>query len=199
LEDCHPVQKRFVNCGIDLRIKDITQKDIGVPTIMASSSELTSNPEEGHFVYGYGTHPDARIALVRAITEVSQQRVFTTQALITYNNNNLKKDMSRGIMETYKRKWQFMASSSFFLPENKKNVKKFSEIKTYINEDILDDIKLILDRLKQSGLKKVIVVDLTNPDVGRIPVVRVVVPGLETFALSSSIMGRRAKEHFKRK
>jgi thioglycine synthase len=205
VDDYEPVRqlvKRFVNCGIDLRIKDITQKDIGIPTIMASSSELTSNPEEGHFVYGYGTHPDARIALIRAITEVSQQRVFTTQVLIKHNNS-LKKDMSGGIKKAYKRKWQFIASSppssSLLLPEKKQNVKKFSEIKTYVNEDILDDIKLILSRLKQSGLKKVIVVDLTNPDIGRIPVVRAIVPGLETFALSSSIMGRRAKERFKKK
>ena len=91
-----------------------------------------------------------------------------------------------------------MASLSPFLRENKKNVKKFSEIKAYVNEDILDDIKLILSRLKQSGLKRAIVVDLTNPSIG-IPVVRVIVPGLETFALSSSIMGRRAKEHFKKR
>jgi thioglycine synthase len=199
VDQCEPVRqlvKRFVNCGIDLRIKDITQKDISIPTFMASSTELTGSPEQGHFVYGYGTHPDARIALIRAITEVSQQRVFTTQVLIE-DNNSLKKDMSRGIMETYKHKWQFMASSSPFLSEKKKkNVKKLSEIKTYVNEDILDDIKLILSRLKQSGLKRAIVIDLTNPSIG-IPVVRVIVPGLETFALSSSIMGKRAKEHFK--
>ena len=66
-----------------------------------------------------------------------------------------------------------------------------------MNKDILDDIKLILNRLKKAGLKRAIIVDLTNPNVG-IPVVRAIVPGLETFEVTKSIMGRRAKKHFKR-
>jgi ribosomal protein S12 methylthiotransferase accessory factor YcaO len=73
---------------------------------------------------------------------------------------------------------------------------KFSEIKTYINEDILDDIKLVLDRLKQAGLKTAIIVTLTNDDIG-IPVVRAIVPGLETFKFTKSIIGYRARKYFK--
>ena len=45
-------------------------------------------------------------------------------------------------------------------------------------------------------LKRAIVVDLTNPDIG-IPVVRALVPGLETFEVTESIMGRRAREHYR--
>ena len=70
-------------------------------------------------------------------------------------------------------------------------------MRTYVNEDILDDINLILRKLKDGGLKRVIIVDLTNPNIG-IPVVRVIVPGLETFEVTKSVMGRRAKEHFKK-
>jgi ribosomal protein S12 methylthiotransferase accessory factor len=66
-----------------------------------------------------------------------------------------------------------------------------------MNEDILDDINLILYSLKNVGLKRTIIVDLTNPNIG-IPVVRAIVPGLETFEVTKSIMGRRAKEYFKR-
>jgi ribosomal protein S12 methylthiotransferase accessory factor len=73
---------------------------------------------------------------------------------------------------------------------------KFSEIKTYINEDILDDIKIILDCLKTAGLKRAIIVTLTNDDIG-IPVVRAIVPGLETFKFTKSIMGYRARKYFK--
>ena len=57
--------------------------------------------------------------------------------------------------------------------------------------------------LKNAGLKRAIIVDLTNPNVG-IPVVRAIVPGLETFEVaklfmgSESFMGRRAKKHFMR-
>jgi thioglycine synthase len=79
----------------------------------------------------------------------------------------------------------------------------FSEIKTYVNKDILDDIKLILALLKKAGLKRAIIVDLTNPNVG-IPVVRAVVPGLETFEVArlftntELLMGRRAKTYFRK-
>ena len=74
---------------------------------------------------------------------------------------------------------------------------RFSEIKTYINEDILDDIKLILNRLEQAGLRTAIIVTLTNDYIG-IPVVRAIVPGLETFKFTKSIMGHRARKYFKR-
>lgn len=81
------------------------------------------------------------------------------------------------------------------------NTIRFSEIETYINKDILDDIKLILNGLRHAGLKRAIIVDLTSPNLG-IPVVRAIVPGLETYEVAKlfmgteSFMGRRAKKHF---
>src|ERR687890_1063679 len=153
----------------------------------------------GYFAKGYGTHPDARIALIRAITEVSQTRVGNIQGA----RDDLKKITYKENDEIYKRKWQFMPSSSLSLTQNNPKVKKFSEIKTYQNDDILDDINLILSQLKRAGLRRAILVDLTNSDLG-IPVVKAIVPGLETFEVaklfmgSESVMGERAKEHFRR-
>ena len=72
---------------------------------------------------------------------------------------------------------------------------KFSQVKTFFNEDILDDIKLILSRLKGVGLSEAVIVDLTNPDI-RVPVVRAIVPGLETFKITKSVMGLRARACF---
>ncbi len=43
-------------------------------------------------------------------------------------------------------------------------------------DDIRDDIMEIIDRLRQVGLGKVIVYDLTRKELG-VPVVRVIVPG----------------------
>ena len=82
--------------------------------------------------------------------------------------------------------------------KNSNDIVKFSEIKTYVHNDILDDIKLILSSLKRAGLNRAIIVELTNPQIG-IPVVRAIVPGLETFSVSYSIMGRRAREYFRKK
>ena len=188
--------ERFRHAGIPLLIKNITQKDIGIPTFVASSIEWISH-NYGYFAKGYGTNPDARIALIRAITEVSQTRAVNIQGA----RDDLKKIQYKENDEIYKRKWQFMPTSSSSIRKNTCKTIKFSKIKTYLNKDILDDIKLILNSLKKARLKRAIVVDLTNPRVG-IPVVRVIVPGLETFEVaklfmrSESFMGIRAQKAF---
>ncbi|HZD83456.1 MAG TPA: YcaO-like family protein, partial [Nitrososphaeraceae archaeon] len=184
---------RFSDIGIPLYIKDITQKDIGIPTFVASSIEWITD-DYGYFARGYGTYPDSRIALIRAITEVSQTRAVNIQG----SRDDLKKIEYKAYDEIYKRKWQFMHDSSSSVNRSNINETKmitFSKVNTYDNDDILKDIKLLLYRLKKAGLKRAIIVDLTNPNIG-IPVVRAIVPGLETFEVTDSIIGRRAKEYF---
>lgn len=172
--------KKFNDAKIPLIIKDITSP-IGIPTFNASSIEWISE-DYGYLAEGHGTHPDTRIALLRAITEVSQTRAANIQGArddlrkISYGNSNSDE----------KKTWQFMKS---------KNSIPFSEIKTYVNDDILDDIKLILSRLNSNGLTQVIVVDLTNPQI-MIPVVRTIVPGLETFKITKAVIGKRGRESF---
>ena len=70
--------ERFSREGIPLLVKDITQKDIGIPTFVASSIEWVTN-DYGYFALGYGTHLDAKVALIRAITELSQTRAVNIQ------------------------------------------------------------------------------------------------------------------------
>jgi thioglycine synthase len=181
--DFQPVRdlvEKFRTAGIALTIKDITS-DLGIPTFNASSVEWVSH-DYGYLVEGHGTHPDARIALLRAITEVSQSRAANIQGA----RDDLRKIRYGESNTDDRRAWQFMPST---------NRKKFSDIPTFFNEDILEDIELILSRLKSVGLSRVIMVDLTNPEL-KIPVVRAIVPGLETFKITKSVMGPRAKACF---
>jgi ribosomal protein S12 methylthiotransferase accessory factor len=172
---------KFNRASISLTIKDITS-DVGIPTFNASSVEWVTH-DYGYLAEGHGTHPDARIALLRAITEVSQTRAANIQGA----RDDLRK-IKYGEQNTDDRRaWQFM-------PSTRKT--KFSQVQTFFNEDILDDIKLILSRLKGVGLSQAIIVDLTNPDIG-IPVVRAIVPGLETFKITKSVMGMRARACFR--
>lgn len=173
--------EKFKQAGISLMIKDITS-DIGIPTFNASSVEWISH-DYGYLAEGHGTHPDARIALVRAITEVSQTRAANIQGA----RDDLRKIKYSDQNTDDRRAWQFMPST--------KKV-KFSGLPTFFNEDVLDDINLILSRLKNVGLNQIIIVDLTNRDIG-IPVVRAIVPGLETFKITKSVMGMRARSCFK--
>lgn len=183
--DFLPVKKivnRFKHCNIPLIIKEITT-DLGISTFIASSAEWV-NHDYGYLVEGHGTHPDARIALLRAITEVAQSRAANIQG----SRDDLRKMKYDPEDGDENRSWQFMTS---------KYTRDFSEIVSIQNADILDDINLILSRLKESGLSKAIVVDLTNPELG-IPVVRVIVPGLETFKINKQVVGSRAQESARR-
>lgn len=173
--------KKFEKAGIPLIIKNITS-DIGIPTFIASSVEWLSH-DYGYLVEGHGTHPDSRIALSRAITEVSQTRAANIQGA----RDDLRKIKYGQENSDDKRAWQFTQS---------KRNSRFSDIRSYLNEDILDDIKLLLGCLKKVGLTKVIIVDLTIAEIG-IPVVRAIIPGLETFKFTKSVIGLRAKRYLK--
>ncbi|TVP39404.1 YcaO-like family protein [Candidatus Nitrosocosmicus arcticus] len=176
------IVNRFRRSQIPLTVKDITS-DLGIPTFIASSAEWV-NHEYGYLVEGHGTHPDARIALMRAITEVSQSRAANIQG----SRDDLRKMKYDPENSDENRSWQFIKS---------KEKKPFSDVHTFSYDDILDDIKLILSNVKARGLKKAIVVNLTNSKLN-IPVIRVIVPGLETFKINKAVIGRRAKESVKK-
>ena len=197
-EPLRSLVRRFDNAGLPLLIKDITQNDIGIPTFVASSIESISS-NYGYYAKGYGAHLDARIALIRAITELSQTRASNIQGA----RDDLRKIKYKESDEIHKRKWQFMRTSVFYSGSVNNLAIPFSKIKTYVREDILDEIKQILNGLKNAGLKRAIIVNLTHPDVG-IPVVRAIVPGLETFEIAKLFtrtelfMGKRAKSYFQK-
>src|SRR5262249_19875931 len=109
--------------------------------------------------------------------------------------DELKKIQYKEDDEIQKRKWQFMPALSSLDGDNKKII-EFYEIPTYRNTDIRDDIKVILHSLKNAGLKRAIIVDLTNSKI-RVPVIRTIVPGLEAFEVTNSVMGDRAREYFR--
>ncbi len=171
--------ERFREEKIPLLVKEVTT-DIGVPTFIATSVQWVTH-DYGYLAEGHGTHPDARIALVRAITEVSQTRAANIQGA----RDDLRR-MNYEMGNTAETKaWQFMRS---------RHHKSFDSVTTSENIDILDDIRLLLNGLRSAGLEKVIAVNLTSPQIG-IPVVRVVVPGLETFKVTKGVIGWRARKY----
>ena len=172
--------RKFKNHDNPLIIKNVTS-EIGIPTFNAASVEWITH-DYGYLAEGHGAHPDARIALLRAITEVAQTRAANIQGArddlrkIPYGENNTDDQRS----------WQFMKSSKTI---------NFTDIDSFINDDILDDIKLILEKLKGHSLNQAIVINLTNPHLG-IPVVRTIVPGLEMYKITKSVVGKRGLQCF---
>jgi ribosomal protein S12 methylthiotransferase accessory factor len=56
--------------------------------------------------------------------------------------------------------------------------RSFHDAPSFATDDVAEDVRLELERLRAIGVDRVVAVDLTRPDIG-IPVVRVLIPGLE--------------------
>jgi ribosomal protein S12 methylthiotransferase accessory factor len=171
----------FSDAQVEITLKDITS-DIGVPTFVAMADDvLTRDPTL--LTIGVGTHLSPRIALIRALTEVAQSRL----SQIYENENNpsaaaMKRGMGYDRLKAMNSKW-FTQS---------KNTIRFSDVPSHATSYVLDDIFTILDALCSRSLSTVAVADLTRKDIG-IPVVRVIVPGLEQCTMDKDRVGPRAR------
>ena len=171
--------KQFADRGVEIHLKDLTS-DIGIPTIGAASDDArTKDPEM--LTIGVGTHLDPEIAAVRAITEVAQSRATHRHGL-KVNAELQKKTQEMG----YDR---IKAVNRMWYSPSKKQI-KLSEIRNEATEYVLDDIEIVLKRLMDRGFNCVAAVDLTRPEIG-IPVVRMVVPGLEVMTMDHEREGAR--------
>ena len=172
---------RFRAAGVDVTVKDITS-DIGIPTIAAISDD-TLLQDPALLTIGMGTHTSARIAVLRALTEVAQSRL--TQIHGAREDTTVADFRKRIGYERTKRMNRYW----FFSRESR----RFSDIPSFDSLDFLDDITLAQQRLREAGLRRMIVVNLTRETIG-VPVVRVIVPGLEVFAMDQERIGRRCHE-----
>jgi putative methanogenesis marker protein 1 len=172
---------KFSNAMVAVYLKDITS-DIGIPTCAAASDDLKLK-DPALLMSGAGTHTNANVAILRALTEVAQSRLTQIHgAREDTINAKLYKQAGYEKIKQYNKNW-FDTSWT----------KDYREIRSYDTDDFLDDIKYILSRLKEVGIDRVIVVDLTRDEIG-IPVVRVIVPGLELSTVDHERLGKRYRD-----
>jgi thioglycine synthase len=129
-----------------------------------------------------GTHTSAEIALLRALTEVAQSRLTQIHgAREDATLADFRKQIGYERTKRINRHW-FDTSETV----------DFSQIASHDSDDFLRDIKYIISCLEGAGLDKAIVVDLTSEEIG-VPVVRVIIPGLEITSVDSERAGSRIK------
>ncbi|MCL2141669.1 MAG: YcaO-like family protein, partial [Methanimicrococcus sp.] len=171
----------FEEAGVSVLLRDITS-DIGLPTIAAIADDVTLK-DPTLLCLGMGTHSSPKIAALRALTEVAQSRATQIHgAREDATIADVRKQIGYDRTKRLNAKW-FDDSQTI----------RFSELKDISQDDFLDEIKQTIQMLNKVGLQTVIVKDLTRPELG-IPVVRVIVPGLESFAIDSGRFGLRGKE-----
>jgi ribosomal protein S12 methylthiotransferase accessory factor len=173
-------QKKFTDAKVEVTIRDITS-DIGIPTMAAVADDvLLKDPML--LTMGMGTHTSARIAVMRALTEVAQSRL--TQIHGAREDTTVAQVRKRLGYDRTKR------MNAYWFKDN--GEVDYRTIPSCDSDDFVKDILLMIKHLNKQGLDRVIVVDLTRDEIG-IPVVRVVVPGLESYAMDPERRGERVK------
>ena len=172
--------KNFSDAGVRIRLKDLTT-DVGVTTIGASSDDIrTKDPEM--LDIGVGTHLNPEIAAIRALTEVAQSRTTHKHGLKV--NAELQKRTREMGYEKVKE------ANALWFNDSKRSV-RLSEMKDEATEYVLDDIEVVLGKLMDAGFDRVVIADLTRPEIG-VPTVRAIVPGMEVSTMDSEREGARA-------
>lgn len=175
---CWNLIQKFKEGGVEIHLKDLTH-DLGIPTIGAAADDVaTKNPEL--LSIGVGTHLNPEIAAIRAITEVAQSR--TTHKHGAKTNAKLQKinqDMGYERIKKANRIWFDDSSEKI----------RLDDMEHLDTEYVLDDIEVVLQRLADNGFDRVVAVDLTR-DIG-VPVVRMIVPGLEVYTMDPEREGPR--------
>ncbi len=162
---CCELLKRLDRAGIDAKVWEASS-DVGVATFYCLL--VGRQPEFADPEFGSGCHPSRSIALSRALTEAVQART----TYIAGSRDDFLPDLYAPL-ERARRLRDCRALMTLHEPQ-----RKFHDAPTFETDSISDDVDWMIQRLRSAGIEELLVVDLTNEELG-LPVVRVVAPGLE--------------------
>jgi ribosomal protein S12 methylthiotransferase accessory factor len=153
---------------MDLVVWDLTT-DVEIPSFLALLLERDRIPDRLQYSSaGMGCHPARDVALLRAVTEAAQSRL----TLIA----GARDDVFRNEYQREVRRTERTLDHERLMKTD--GVRDFHDIPSFKKNTFRDDVVWELQQLDAVGIRRVVVVDLTDPSVN-LPVVRVVIPGLE--------------------
>jgi oxazoline/thiazoline synthase len=159
---------QLANTGRRLWVLDVTN-DLGIPSFV-TIAHWTENARE--FVeFGSGAHFDARIAALRAITELNQ---FLSIGLMGARNQNPSSQVSNSGSPA-----PFRLQDYPYLTPNGAALVRPDPGSKFGQLDTREQVRACVEVAKRAGLD-FLVLDQTRPDI-EVPVVRVIVPGLRHF------------------
>lgn len=169
--------RKMQRAGLEVELRDLTSAT-GIPTIGCTIAEPQGPPIVTNAHGGCGTHPDARIALTRALTEAAQSRLTCIQG----GREDLPDLVST------KRPPPVEAR------DGSGHTVSFSDIASHEHPSVNEDVEFMIERMRQSGFDQVVAFDITREEVG-IPAVRVIVPRAEVWIPFFSNSGRASLGH----
>ena len=162
---CRETLSKLDAAGQDVFVWDITS-DIGIPTYF--SVLLDRDSHTSHIGVGSGTHLSREVALLRALHEAVQVR--TTYIVGARDDISLDEYTTEGIEAKRDFFSRWVGVSGFG--------RRFDSRPDLDRDTVEEDMTVLLDALKNVDIERVLRVNLTRAEFG-IPVVRVVIPGLE--------------------
>src|SRR5215472_8958360 len=187
----HELLLKFWDAGLFPLVRDISS-EIGIPAFFASvcDESITGHPM-AHC--GLGAHPNAHVAVRRALLEVAQSRCVDIQAV---REDILPPGTASGPFASHTRRVDVINRHSWCFGRSN-HLRKFTDIPSHRFATLEEDLQFLLERFAACGLDRIIVIDFT-PDKTGYSVVRVIVPGIENWALDHGCLGQRAVNFWKK-
>ena len=156
---------RFLEAGLEVRIWDITT-DTQIPSYLCLV--LDRQADGAHPGLGSGSHPNPVIAMHRALNEAAQTRLNYI--------SGAREDLCDAEYDVA----GLMERTAYFegLPTAKGPLRQFDKTTGLRAQTLEETLEGLISRLQAAGILEIAVADLTHP-AHDIPVVRVIIPGLE--------------------
>lgn len=163
---CRWLLDRFAAAGVPVRAWNMTS-DVGVPAFHVWTGPHTEGIRLSVSGFeGHGCHPFSNIALSRALSEAAQGRLTMIAGV--------RDDIDPAVYEER----PYMPRPAIAAAPPTTPPVRFDDVPTLNGRSARVLVERMLDRLAAVGLTQAVVVDLSRPEFD-IPVVRVIVPGLE--------------------
>jgi YcaO-like protein with predicted kinase domain len=167
--DCIDLLDRYRRAGVAVAVWETTS-DVGLPSFDCLIIERNLDrirPLAAAF--GAGCHVVREVAFLRALTEAAQSRLTSI--------SGSRDDRDRGMYERA-HQWDTLCELHAFITNEEGPLRSFRDVPTFPSNSLEEDVTLQLNSLRAAGIGQVIVVDLSRREF-EIPVVKVVIPGLE--------------------
>lgn len=136
---------------------------------------------------GWASHPDPETAINMAILEASQ----TIMSHVAGSREDLvlqARSLGRHDRTDSRRRASLAAELDPDAPRC-----SFTSIKGFSSSDAAEDVRWILERLRESGWNHALIADYSQPEINPVRVVRAIIPGLETInPFYTGLCARRA-------
>lgn len=164
---CRDLLDRCARAGVAVAVWDMTS-EVGLAAFRCHIADRERNPiRRLPTAAGSGCHPVRHIAFQRALTEAAQSRLT---AISGARDDMPRRDYQRWRdPDNLERQEQLVSG---------RGARPFPSAPSYEAESFQEDVNWELHLVRRAGFDRVILVDLTHAEFG-IPVVRVLIPGME--------------------